>query len=449
MNLPVSAVKTGAADVAANRLLVVDDSRLQRRILLSALSECDYELMEAASAEEALEICRSAPPRIVISDWMMPGMSGIDFCRILREEQTEDYIYVIILTSKSEKEDLAAALREGADDFLSKPLSGEELRGRIAAGERLLRMSGELREKNRQITAALEKVRDLNAALDRDLAEARKLQMSLVPRHMVEVGDWRINFILQPSGHVGGDMIGTFEAGSKLGIYALDVSGHGIASALITARLSSWLSGSSPDQNIALTRDGSEVRMLPPDEICRRLNQRFIGDIGTDHYFTILLGELDFETGRFSYCQAGHPNPLHQDPDGRTRFVGGGGMPIGLLDTPELDLDEIVLEPDNRLLIYSDGITECPSEGGDMLDEDGLARLVRIRREMRGSALLSAISWELSSAVEDGELPDDMSAILIERAAAVAPHACRTDAGARTPAAVGATAARGGSGDDG
>lgn len=418
MNISAGAAANGTRSLASGRLLVVDDSRLQRRILLSALATSGYELMEASSAEEALEICRTAPPRIVISDWMMPGMSGIEFCRILREEQSEDYVYVIILTSKSDKEDLAVALREGADDFLSKPLSGEELRGRIAAGERLLKMSGELREKNRQITAALEKVRDLNAALDRDLVEARKLQMSLVPRSTIDVEDWQINFVLQPSGHVGGDMIGTFPAGEgRIGIYALDVSGHGIASALITARLSSWLGGNSPDQNIALMKDGSDVRMRPPDEVCRRLNKRFMGDIGTDHYFTILLGELDFADGRFTFCQAGHPNPLVQGPSGTARFVGKGGMPIGLLEMPDLDLEEIVLDPGSRLLIYSDGITECPGANGEMLDEDGLADLVESRADMPGSALLAAISWELSSGVEDGELPDDMSAIVIERAA--------------------------------
>lgn len=403
--------------MVSGRLLVVDDSRLQRRILLSALAASGYELLEASSAEEALEICREAPPRIIISDWMMPGMSGIDFCRVLREEQVEEYIYFIILTSKSDKEDLAAALREGADDFLSKPLSGEELRARIAAGERLLRMSGELREKNRQISAALEKVHDLNAALDRDLVEARKLQMSLVPRSTIDVEDWQINFVLQPSGHVGGDMIGTFPAGEgRIGIYALDVSGHGIASALITARLSSWLGGNSPDQNIALTEDGADIRMLPPDEICRRLNKRFMGDIGTDHYFTILIGELEFASGRFTYCQAGHPSPLLQSPSGQARFVGRGGMPIGLLEIPDLDLEDVVLEPGARLLVYSDGITECPGAEGEMLDEEGLAELVESRADMQGSSLLTAISWELSSGVEDGELPDDMSAILIERA---------------------------------
>lgn len=412
----ISSVHSTSVWPSANgRLLVVDDSRLQRRILLSALSNSGYELVEAASAEEALEICRAAPPRIVISDWMMPGMSGLDFCRILRTMDDDSYIYFIILTSKSDKEDLALALREGADDFLSKPLSGEELRARIAAGERLLKVSGELREKNRIISTTLEKVRDLNAALDRDLVEARKLQMSLVPRCPVEQGPWRISFALQPSGHVGGDMIGTFATQpGRVGVYLLDVSGHGIASALITARLSSWLSGSDPESNMALTRTGAGVRMHSPDEVCRRLNTRFMGDIDTDHYFTIVLGEIDFATGQFTFCQAGHPHPLFQGKGGEVSFQGAGGPPIGLLEDADFAVGEVHLPPGSRILLYSDGITECPDPGGGMLDEEGLARLVRARRAMGGQSLLSAISWELSTMVDDGEMPDDLSAVLIE-----------------------------------
>lgn len=412
---------THAAQVwpaASGRLLVVDDSRLQRRILLSALSSSGYDLMEAASAEEALEICRAMPPRIVISDWMMPGMSGLDLCRELRGRDDDGYVYFVILTSKSEKEDLALALREGADDFLSKPLSGEELRARIAAGERLLKMSGELREKNRLVSSTLERVRDLNAALDRDLAEARKLQMSLVPRRPVRQGPWQVSFDLQPSGHVGGDMVGTFptEPG-RIGLYALDVSGHGIASALITARLSSWLSGADPESNIAHYRTATGPRMYPPDEVCRRLNARFMGDIGTDHYFTILIGELDFQTGRFVFCQAGHPHPLVQSAEGRITFEGEGGPPIGLLEEAAFTSAEVHIPPGSRLLIYSDGITECPDPGGGLLDEDGLARIVHARRDASGQALLSAIRWELSALVDDGEMPDDLSAVLIEHCA--------------------------------
>ena len=397
-------------------ILVIDDSRLQRRILISALTPLGYRVRDAASAEEALDLCREEMPDIVISDWLMTGMSGLDLCARLRETCGEHYVYFIILTSKSDKGELAEALSAGADDFLSKPLSADEMRGRIAAGERLLRMGKELREKNRLVTSTLSSIREINARLDRDLAEARKLQMSLTPRDPLVIRDWKVSFMLQPSGHVGGDLVGYFTISDRrVGIFSLDVSGHGVAAALVTARLSSWFAGTTSEANIALRdgADGVEMDTLP--EICARLNERFLSDLQTGHYFTIILGELDLETGAFQFAQAGHPHPMLIAADGGTAFVGHGGPPIGLLPDMEFPADHVMIRPGERLLIYSDGLTECAGADGNLLDEDGLTRLVKGNRALGGGAFLSALEKDLTDILAESDLRDDMSAVLIER----------------------------------
>jgi sigma-B regulation protein RsbU (phosphoserine phosphatase) len=122
------------------RALIVDDSRLQRRILAALLKRRGFEIMEAESGEEALEICATFKPELVLSDWMMPGMTGLEFCKEFRALPTESYGYFILLTSKSEKDDIAEGLDAGADDFLTKPVNADELRARIAAGERIVGM---------------------------------------------------------------------------------------------------------------------------------------------------------------------------------------------------------------------------------------------------------------------------------------------------------------------
>ncbi|WP_234822468.1 PP2C family protein-serine/threonine phosphatase [Palleronia aestuarii] len=407
----------GAMDDRPLRILVVDDSRLQRRILMSSLQGLSFELAEAGDAEEALAYCRETLPDIVLSDWMMPGMTGIELCGAVRELSAAQYVYFIVLTSKSEKGELAHALREGADDFLSKPVSAEELLGRIAAGRRLLDVERQLTEKNRLVTETLEKMRALHAALDRDLIEARKLQMSLVPRTTVRHQAGTVSFLLQPSGHVGGDLVGSFPTGpSRIGVFSLDVSGHGIASALLTARLSSWLTGNTPDQNIALRWDGPEIAMRPPHEICEKMNDMFIAEIDTVHYFTMAIGEIDLQTGRGQMCQAGHPHPLIQRADGEIDFIGEGGMPIGLINSAEFQTFEFDLAPGDRLLLYSDGLTECPTDDGVMLEEEGLAEFMRRYRHEVGDRLLHALKWELSALVNDADLPDDLSGLLVEYA---------------------------------
>lgn len=397
------------------RLLIVDDSRLQRRLIQSSLKESGFVLLEAACAEEALEICRETPPEIIVSDWVMPGMNGLEFCTEIRRLNHDRYIYFIILTSKSEKGELAYALSRGADDFLSKPVSPDELRSRISAGMRILSIEGELIEKNRLISRTLDRMNEMHAALDRDLIEARKLQMSLVPRGTKHFDGARIDFLFQPSGHIGGDLVGSFQTEpDRIGLYALDVSGHGIASALTTARLSAWLSGNTPDQNLALTRREGRIVMKEPAEICRQLNELFMSEIETEHYFTIAIAEIDMSTRSARICQAGHPHPLLQRANGAIEFLGSGGMPIGLLPDARYSEFEVAFEVGDRLLLYSDGLTECPLKQGGYLEDTGLAAILDGNRDVRGADLIDRIRRDLGNLVDDTDLPDDVSAALLE-----------------------------------
>ena len=148
---------------------------------------------------------------LVLSDWMMPGMNGLEFCQEFRALENDRYGYFILLTSKSEKGEVAHGLDVGADDFLIKPVAAMELRARIKAGERILKMERELVEKNRLVNETLSQISELYDSLDRDLIEARSLQQSLVREKSRDFGDARVTLLLRQSGHVGGDLVGFFE----------------------------------------------------------------------------------------------------------------------------------------------------------------------------------------------------------------------------------------------
>ena len=121
-------------------------------------------------------------------------------------------------------------------------------------------MERELIDKNRLIASTLEELQKLYDSLDSDLIEARKLQQSLVSDRYRDLGVADVSLLLRSSGHVGGDLVGMFPVGeSRIGLYGIDVSGHGISSALMTARLAGYLSASAPDQNIALFRTRGAV----------------------------------------------------------------------------------------------------------------------------------------------------------------------------------------------
>lgn len=400
---------------AIRSVLVVDDSRGQRLLVSRSLSRQGYEVSEAASGQEALDACREKEYDLILSDWMMPGMDGIEFCQAFRLLPRENYGYFILLTSKTEKGAVAQGLDVGADDFLTKPIKSDELLARINAGDRILRMERELTEKNRLVTATLNEIQSLYDSLDRDLIDARKMQQSLVREPYRDFGTVEVSLLLRPCGHVGGDLPGFFEAGeNKLGFYSIDVSGHGVASAMLTARLASYLSGGAPEQNIALVRDHNGIYVArPPSEVANLLNILMIEDMETELYFTILIGYINLETGKVDYSQCGHPNPLIIRPDGSVLFFGDGGMPIGLIPDADFDQNSIQLEPGDRLVFYSDGFTECENGKKELLDEEGFEIIVSENSELDHGDFFTALIWDLDLYCGAQDFGDDLSCTMV------------------------------------
>ena len=138
------------------------------------------------------------------------------------------------------------------------------------------------------------------------------LQEALVPERSRDFGTARVSLLLKPCGHVGGDLVGMFSPNATgVGVYSLDVSGHGITSALMTARVAGYLGNDFPDQNIALERRYNKfLAFRPPEEVAVRLNDRLSADPGVLEYLTMVYMTLNFATGDVTLVQAGHPPPL-------------------------------------------------------------------------------------------------------------------------------------------
>jgi phosphoserine phosphatase RsbU/P len=397
-------------------VLVVDDSGLQRRILAASLTRWGYRVSEAGSGQDALALCVSDPPDLILSDWIMPQMDGLEFCRAFRALPRENYGYFILLTSKSEKEDVAQGLDCGADDFLTKPVNPAELRARINAASRIIDMQRQLSEKNRLIGSTLNELQTLYDALDSDLVEAKKLQQSLVRERFRDFGSAQVSLLLRSSGHVGGDLVGFYPAGeSRVGLFAIDVSGHGISSALMTARLAGYLSSGSPEYNVALTRraDGTHGP-LPPGQVVETLNRLVLEELQTEHYFTLLLADLDLVSGRVVMVQAGHPHPFVQRVDGRLETLGQGGLPVGLIAGAGFQEFDCILAPGDRLVILSDGVMECTDPADVQLGHDGVAAILDDLSTLKGTSFLEALIRKMSVYAGGRDFPDDVSAISLE-----------------------------------
>jgi len=397
-------------------VLVVDDSRMQRQILSSYLRQWGFRVVEAGSGEAALAICQFDRPDIVVSDWMMPGMNGLEFCEAFRAGEADRYTYFILTTARARKHEVVMGLDMGADDFIIKPINGKEFGARIRAGQRLVKMQRELTEKNQLIERTLTKMRGLYDALDRDLDEARRLQQSLVRQRQRRYGPAEIGLLLHPAGHIGGDLVGAFAAGDReVGFYAIDVSGHGMAAALVTAQVAAYFAGTTPAQNIALAQwRGARVQIRPPAEVAAHLNRLMLEDMVTEHYLTMLFAKANLETGEVLLTQAGHPHPFVQRADGRVTQIGAGGLPIGLIEGAQYDQISVQLAPGDRLLLGSDGITECADSTGEMLQDEGFGAFLGGQAQNPGMAVLDGLLSTLRARRGGEEFADDISAVMFD-----------------------------------
>ena len=415
-SITVSEAQSTAGSDRPRHVLVVDDSRAQRHILSMQLRRWGYRVSECEAAPAALQFCAGADVDIIISDWMMPGMTGLEFCRQFRALGRESYGYFVLLTSKSEKTEIADGLEAGADDFLTKPVSSNELRARLRAGERMLAMQAELLTKNRVIVSTLVELQKLYDSLDRDLIEARKLQQTLIRDRVRDYGWARASLMLRNSGRVGGDLVGSFRVDDqRIAVYSIDVSGHGVASAMMTARLAGFLTGSSPEQNLAYGRGPDGVQeLLPPEAVAERFNRLMLEEIQAEQYFTMVFAVMDRGTGTLSLVQAGHPHPLLLRPSGEVVRLGNGGLPVGLIPDATYDRHEVALHPGDRLVLVSDGFTECPLPTGEDFGEDGLISSLSRSSHLSGIDLLEALVWDLTTQSGSDSFPDDVSGVVLD-----------------------------------
>ena len=130
------------------KVLVADDSRIYRKLVEQTLSEKQYAVLFAKNGQEAIDLFSEHQPSLVITDWMMPDLTGIELCERIRNHSRNSYTYIIILTGITEKNELVKGLAAGADDYLTKPFHSNELLARVGVGRRIVELHRQLEAKN-------------------------------------------------------------------------------------------------------------------------------------------------------------------------------------------------------------------------------------------------------------------------------------------------------------
>ncbi|MCX6549981.1 MAG: SpoIIE family protein phosphatase [Acidobacteria bacterium] len=260
---------------------------------------------------------------------------------------------------------------------------------------------------------AEDSLRRSKAALEQDLKLAARVQQALLPPPEVEVGGLRIAHAFHPCDDLAGDGVGIVPLpDNRLGLYVLDVSGHGVGAALLSFTLTHLL---SPTVEGALLTDGTGAAptVLAPSRVAERLNRQFPMD-RTRQYFTLVYGVIEQTTGRFQYVMAGHPAPVLLRRGDPPVPVAGVGLPIGMMDEAEFTDESLTLEPGDRLYLYTDGVIEALDAAEE---EFGHARLLDEIARWRDQPLRTGLDL-VAKAVRawcGDSLKDDVSLLAVER----------------------------------
>jgi sigma-B regulation protein RsbU (phosphoserine phosphatase) len=387
----------------ATKILIADDHELSRFKLQTDLEKWGHEVTIAEDGEQAWELFQRDRHAIVITDWMMPKLDGLELVKLIRSAESSDYVYIIMLTAKAEKHDIVAGMGAGADDFLVKPFHRDELQVRLRAGIRITNLNRALNETNRR--------------LQRGQEAAAQIQRSFLPTVRPRIPGYSFTWGHQACADLGGDMFNIVVLDdTHVGLYVLDVTGEGVPAALLATNLSRVMAPQSDATSILFERseDGAGNRIREPIEVVRELNRRFGTQEGRQ-FFSLAYGVLNLESRQFQFTSAGHPPPLHQRAGESPTMLDVEGFPIGMApDFTDFQQRGVSLEPGDRMLIYSDGVPDAMRGDGEVF---GAARLLEAVQGLCHESLdgvVHSVMRELGDWRGDADFNDDVSILAFE-----------------------------------
>ena len=394
---------SGAPAAGAERILVVDDTKANRDILRILLKRDGYEIVEAADGVEALDLVESAQPDLVLLDIMMPGMDGFEVCERLKDNAETRDLPVIFLSALSDTDQKVKGLDLGAADYITKPFDKGEVRARV-------RTHLDLRRLNLSLSSAIDELRRQRDEVEAELADAARIQQSLLPVPNFSIGDLLIEWCIEPCASLGGDFVNIIPLGDRyLALYLGDVSGHGVPSSLITMAVDRALTA----DGALIDKDGSP---LAPGRVLTELDLSYSAR-SLEKHVTMFYGVVDLHEGVIAYSTAAHPAAVLVRGDRVVSTHELGGSVIGIGGLVPFEDGDIDFQPGDRLVVYTDGVTENQAPNGNFYGEERFFDFLCAHHDQGASQLPPVILEELRQHRQDAAPQDDISIVIIERKA--------------------------------
>ena len=329
------------------KILIAEDERITRRNLERQLAKLGHEVLAAEDGLEAFELVQAHDVSLLITDWEMPRMNGLDLLRKVRALDAGQYTYIILLTSKSDKHDVIEGLDAGADDFLSKPFDRYELEARLRAGIRVVELQQHLAQRNVELS-------DAHRAMKKDLVAAVDYVIGLIPDSNLDPATFSWRYI--PSSDLGGDTFGFHRVtDDQVALYIVDVTGHGLDSALLSVSIINMLRSDS----LPATDFGD------PGAVLHALNERFQGNEQGGKLFTIWYGIIDIPSSTLKWAGGGHPDAILFETNAPSPILlPSTGLMMGVLRGQDYETLTRPLLPGSRIFMYSDGVYEVTQANG-------------------------------------------------------------------------------------
>ncbi len=327
------------------KILIIDDDPTLQLILKKNLQNQGYEVILASNGEAGIAQAKQHHPALIICDWMMEKVDGLEVCRQIKATPELTTTFLILLTARTNVEDRIQGLDAGADDFVSKPIEMNELKARVRAGLRLNQLYEDLQSQKQALEGA-------NQKLQAELDEAAEYVRSLLPSPLKGNVTTEARFI--PSARLGGDCFDYFWLyDSLLVMYLLDVSGHGVGSALLSVSV----------LNVLRSQSLPNTNFFQPSDVLKSLNNAFQMDNHGEKYFTIWYGVYDQINRKLIYSNAGHPPAIVLSgtfENAQVKRLESSGLPIGFLPDTEYEDGYLDIPPGSNLYVFSDGAYEIP-----------------------------------------------------------------------------------------
>jgi sigma-B regulation protein RsbU (phosphoserine phosphatase) len=371
---------------ASRRVLIADDQPDIVAALRLLLRTAGLETDAACSVQEVRERLNSNDYDLLLMDlnYARDTTSGREGLELLTEVHERDRLLpIIVMTGWGSIETAVEAMRRGARTFVHKPWEN------ISLTETVIRELDEARARRRA-----------DGQASRELEHAQRIQQALLPSPLPEIDGCTMVAMWKPASAFGGDCYDMLRfSNTRLGLSIADVAGKGLPAALLMANLQASVRAFGTD----------EAR---PETVTRQVNRALCRHTPPDRFVTFVYATIDTSTGTLTCSNAGHDPPILVHGDGSVSRPTTGGMVLGVLEDNSYEQDELRLQSGDRLLLFTDGITEAGSHEGREFGDDRLVELVVAHCDRSAPDLLDIVFRDVS-AFTGGVFADDATLISV------------------------------------